>query len=30
MLLEELRPKKEVIIDEDEEDVVEDENSESN
>lgn len=30
MLLEELRPKKDVIIDEDEEDVVEDENSESN
>ena len=30
MLLEELRPKKEVIIDEDEEDVIEDENSESN
>ena len=30
MLLEELRPKKEAFIDEDEEDVVEDENSESN
>jgi len=30
MLLEELRPKKEVIVDEDEEDVIEDENTESN
>ena len=30
MLLEELRPKKEVIIDDDEEEVIEDENSESN
>ena len=30
MLLEELRPKKDIVIDEDEEEVVEDENSESN